>query len=63
MEERAGQGVALAIGILLLWLAGLAFFVAFEGSKFLAEGTNAPTYIGGIFDRMRQVATGEEDGS
>lgn len=61
MEKRAGQGVTLALGIILLWLAGLAFFVAFEGGKLLSEGTDAPTYLGSILNRIRQKATGEDD--
>lgn len=35
MNEGGTKGVLLAIAILLLWLAGLAFFIAFEGSKIL----------------------------
>lgn len=35
MSENGTKGVLLAIAILLLWLAGLAFFIAFEGSKIL----------------------------
>jgi hypothetical protein len=61
VEKQAGQGVALAIGIVLLWLAGLAFFVAFEGGKLLSEATDAPTYIGSILNRIRHKATGEAE--
>lgn len=35
MSEGGTKGVLLAIAILLLWLAGLSFFIAFEGSKIL----------------------------
>lgn len=39
MEEQQQQskGVLLAIAIVLLWLAGLSFFIAFEGSTILGE--------------------------
>ena len=40
------KGVLLAIAIVLLWLAGLAFFVALEGSKLLGEQA---TQTGGGF--------------
>lgn len=36
-QETGSKGVLLAIAILLLWLAGLAFFIAFEGSKLLGN--------------------------
>jgi hypothetical protein len=35
------RGALMALGILLLWLAGVAFFIAFEGSSLLAEQTKA----------------------
>jgi len=40
------KGVLLAIAIVLLWLAGLAFFIALEGSKLLGEQA---TQTGGGF--------------
>lgn len=37
--RRASKGVLLAIAIILLWLAGLCFFIALEGSQLLTEAT------------------------
>ena len=45
MQDGPGSGVLAAIAIVLLWLAGVAFFVAFEGASVLgtpvalADGT------------------------
>lgn len=38
------KGVLLVIAILLLWLAGLCFFIAFEGSELLRS--DSPTTAG-----------------
>ena len=35
MPDNGGKSVLLAIAIILLWLAGLGFFIAFEGTKLL----------------------------
>jgi hypothetical protein len=48
--REASKGVLLAIAIILLWLAGLCFFVAFEGSQLLAESAS-PTG-GGLLKAM-----------
>ncbi len=40
MPDNGSKSVLLAIAIILLWLAGLGFFIAFEGSKVL--GGKAP---------------------
>ena len=46
MNDAATKGVLLAIAILLLWLAGLSFFIAFEGSKILGQtGADAPSEV------------------
>lgn len=36
-QDAQKKGVLLAMAIILLWLAGFAFFIAFEGSKLLGE--------------------------
>lgn len=43
------RGVLLALGIVLLWLAGVAFFFAFEGVKATEQ---ADTTGGGLFKAM-----------
>jgi hypothetical protein len=37
--NRAGGGVRLALAIFMLWVSGLCFYIALEGSKILGEGT------------------------
>lgn len=58
--QAAGSAVRLALGILLLWLAGLAFFVSFEGAKFLPEqsGPGGP-FVGILRELMRRTQTKE----
>jgi hypothetical protein len=54
----------LAIAILLLWLAGLSFFVAFEGTKLIGSagvaGGGSASYIGkleqGLAGQVQQAA-------
>ena len=47
-----GSGVRLALGILLLWLAGLAFFIALEGQTFLPESQTAPSMLSSILKEL-----------
>jgi hypothetical protein len=44
------KGVLLAIAIVLLWLAGFCFFIAFEGSALLSESSS--TTGGGLLKAM-----------
>jgi len=37
----SSNGVLLAIAIVLLWLAGIALFIAFEGASILGEAVPA----------------------
>ena len=38
---ESSNGVLMAIAIVLLWLAGVAFFIAFEGASILGEAIPA----------------------
>lgn len=64
MDSSGGnRGVLLAIAIILLWLAGLCFFIAFEGSKLLGSsglaGGDSETIIGRIEEGLaKQVQDG-----
>ena len=49
-DRAAAKCVLLAIAIVLLWLAGLAFFIALEGSSFLGE--QAKPTGGGFFKAL-----------
>lgn len=49
----APKGVLLAIAIVLLWLAGFCFFIAFEGSKLLTESSG-----GGSASMLRSIVNG-----
>ena len=62
MNDTGSRGVLLALAILLLWLAGLAFYIAFEGSKILggkASGSEAQItqLAGGLTTLAQQVAS------
>jgi hypothetical protein len=52
----APKGVLLAIAIILLWLAGVAFFIAFEGSKILTEssGTDSSSMLRTMINALGQ---------
>ena len=44
--DGGSKGVLLALAIVLLWLAGLGFFIAFEGSKILGgKMPESETYL------------------
>jgi hypothetical protein len=63
--EKASRGVLLAIAIILLWLAGLCFFIAFEGSQILGEaGPNAQGggFVKAIIGGLAQKAYTQEQG-
>ncbi len=62
-SQNAGSAVRLALAILLLWLAGLSFFVAFEGAKFLPEqsGPGGP-FVGILRELMRRTQSKENPG-
>jgi hypothetical protein len=59
-DQDSGSAVKLAIAILLFWLAGMCFYVAFEGQKFLAEGLTAPDYWSSILQGIAQKAQTQE---
>lgn len=55
------KGVVLAVAVLLLWLAGVCLYVAFEGTSFLPEqlpaGPNGkPSYFLGVIQAMTRQA-------
>lgn len=63
MPEGSGsKGVLLAIAIILLWLSGLAFFIAFEGSKVLNEASNpdGKSFFRGLIDGLAQKTVDQE---
>jgi len=41
LGRQPNKGTMLAVAILLIWLAGVGFFIAFEGSKILSENLAA----------------------
>lgn len=47
----APKGVLMAIAVLLLWLAGVALFIAFEGSQIIGEQIPAAGGGGGSYFR------------
>jgi hypothetical protein len=55
MEDRP-NGVLAAIAIVLLWLAGVCFFVAFEGASILGEAI--PAAGGGGVSYFKAALTG-----
>ena len=64
-SQTAGKGLLLALAIILLWLAGLGFFIAFEGSGILGEtvpakGGGGASYFGaaikGLASNVQKVA-------
>lgn len=62
-QETANKGVLLAIAIVLLWLAGFCFFVAFEGQKMLPESgpnANGGGFLRAIIGGLAQKAIDEE---
>jgi len=50
------RGTVLALAILLFWLAGVAFFIAFEGSTILGE--NPPANAKGGASWFRAALSG-----
>ncbi len=56
----SGSAVRLAIAILLLWGAGLCWFVALEGQNFLAEGTSGSSYFTAILHEIARRAQTKE---
>lgn len=60
---EASKGMLLALAIVLLWLAGFCFFVAFEGSKLLTEsggGTDGASLLRAILGGLAQKAVDQE---
>lgn len=55
MQADVSKGVLLAIAIILLWLAGVAFWVAFTGST---GQTNAGGGLGEIDTMIHDVTGG-----
>lgn len=56
--REKNRGVLLALGIILLWLAGVAFFFAFEGLNSIEQsGTTGSSLfkslIGGLADKAQ----------
>jgi len=63
--EKASKGVLLAIAIILLWLAGLCFFIAFEGSQILGEagpGAQGGGFVKAIIGGLAQKTLSQEQG-
>jgi hypothetical protein len=67
-SREPSKGTVLAVAILLFWLAGVLFFVAFEGSGILGEnapesGSGGISYFGAIISGLRskaaQIARGQ----
>jgi hypothetical protein len=62
------KGVVLAVAIVLLWLAGVCLYVAFEGTSFLPEQLPAgpggkPSYFLGIIQAVtRQTQQLQQQG-
>lgn len=56
------SGGRLAVAIALLWLAGVAFYVAFEGGSFLQGGGSGPQYIKQILAELTR-RTAQEEGT
>jgi len=54
--RQPSKGTVLAVAILLFWLAGVLFFVAFEGSGILGE--NAPESGSGGISWVKAIFTG-----
>jgi hypothetical protein len=46
--DGGSKGALLALGIVLLWLAGLAFYIAFEGTKLVGTGGSSQDTLGQI---------------
>jgi hypothetical protein len=58
------KGTLLAIAIVLLWLAGLAFYIAFEGLQNVEQtDTKASGLIQAMLSQLGQGAAAEEGGS
>lgn len=60
--SEARKGVLLAIAIILLWLSGFCFFIAFEGSKLLGEvsNPNGGNLLKGIIGGLAQKTIDQE---
>jgi hypothetical protein len=61
LGREPSKGTMLALAILFFWLAGVLFFVAFEGSGILGEnapvsGSGGISYIQAIFAGLRAKA-------
>lgn len=63
LGQEPNKGTMLALAIILFWIAGVLFFVAFEGANILGENVpasgqgGAPSYIKGIFSWIGAKAT------
>lgn len=56
VPDTASRGVLLALAIILLWLAGLCFFIAFEGSSLLGGGsTGSQAEISQLVSGLQQT--------
>lgn len=63
LGKQPSKGTVLAIAILLFWLAGVLFFVAFEGSGILGEnapesGSGGISWVKAIFSGLTSKAAG-----
>ncbi|HEY6275597.1 MAG TPA: hypothetical protein VIX86_04625 [Streptosporangiaceae bacterium] len=68
MTEGKGNGVQLAFAIILFWLAGLAFFIAFEGSGILGEtvpasGSGGASYFRAVIQGLRNIVAPGSSGT
>ena len=61
-DNGNAAGAKLALGFLLLWLAGLCFYIAFEGSKLIGTGGSSQSTLGqieaGLAHQVQQQASG-----
>jgi hypothetical protein len=61
--DGGSKGALLALGIVLLWLAGLAFYIAFEGTKLVGSGGSSQSTLGQIKAGLAQQVATQVQGS
>jgi hypothetical protein len=67
LGREPSKGTMLAVAILLFWLAGVLFFVAFQGSGILGEnapeaGSGGVSYFKAIISGLTSKAAGVAQG-
>jgi hypothetical protein len=62
--EKSSKGVLLAIAIILLWLAGVCFFIALEGNQLLGEQADKTGggFLKAIIGGLASKALAQEQG-